>query len=420
MTVARLVLEGVSKRFGDVQALAPLDLEISQGEFVGVLGPSGCGKTTLLRCLAGLEQPDTGRIRFGDRTVVDVEARIQEPPQRRGLGMVFQDLALWPHLTVFENVAYTLRARKDTVDLEDRVHDALAKVQLPIHAARYPHQLSGGQQQRVAFARAVVDRPSVLLMDEPLSALDAALRVDLRAELTALTRALGLTAVYVTHDQHEAMSMADRILVMQDGFVRQDGAPETVYQRPTTRFVADFIGRLNALDRPLSSVTPVGAVAAVGSTGGRAGDDVSSSPVGANGSGQLDAAARRVADEVDNADVGGHGNADVAAAVPPPVAADGEAADVYARIDASTEVALTGTGVAGVRPEKVRLSANGREMVALPAEVELVSYLGDHYELRCRLALADQPWVVMSDHRVEVGERVLLHLAPDDLIVTEQ
>ncbi len=374
--MARLILDGISKRFGEVQALAPLDLEIGSGQFVGVLGPSGCGKTTLLRCLAGLELPDTGRIRFGDRTVVDVEAGLREPPQRRGLGMVFQDLALWPHLTVFENVAYTLRARKDTVDLADRVHDALAKVRLPAHAARYPHQLSGGQQQRVAFARAVVDRPPVLLMDEPLSALDAALRVDLRAELTALTRSLGLTAVYVTHDQHEAMSMADRILVMQDGFVRQDGAPETVYQRPQTRFVADFIGRLNALDRPLSSVLPV--------TAGT-GADTGAADTGAEGT-----------------------------------VAGGATADVHARIDASTEVALTGSGVAGVRPEKVRLSANGREMVALPAEVELVGYLGDHYELRCRLELADQPWVVMSDTRVEVGERVLLHVAPDDLIVTER
>ncbi len=377
--MARLVLEGVSKRFGDVQALAPLDLEIAQGQFVGVLGPSGCGKTTLLRCLAGLEDPDAGRIRFGDRTVVDVEAGVQEPPQRRGLGMVFQDLALWPHLTVFENVAYTLRARKDTVELEDRVHDALAKVQLPVHADRYPHQLSGGQQQRVAFARAVVDRPPVLLMDEPLSALDAALRVDLRAELTALTRSLGLTAVYVTHDQHEAMSMADRILVMQDGFVRQDGAPETVYQRPTSRFVADFIGRLNALDRPLPGGLPVAVTTPVATAGNGDG----------NGNGNGD----------------GNGNGEEGAT--------GRGADV-------TAVALAGSGVAGVRPEKVHLTANGRDMVALPAEVELVSYLGDHYELRCRLELADRPWVVMSDRRVEVGERVLLHLAPDDLIVTER
>ncbi len=399
--MARLVLEGVSKRFGHVQALAPLDLEIAQGQFVGVLGPSGCGKTTLLRCLAGLELPDTGQIRFGDRTVVDVEAGVQEPPQRRGLGMVFQDLALWPHLTVFENVAYTLRARKDTADLEDRVHDALAKVQLPIHAGRYPHQLSGGQQQRVAFARAVVDRPPVLLMDEPLSALDAALRVDLRAELTALTRSLGLTAVYVTHDQHEAMSMADRILVMQDGFVRQDGPPETVYQRPTSRFVADFIGRLNTLDRPLSSVLSVGAAApAAGSTNGDGEQELTASPAGTADGGEVRA--------VVPADTTDHRRADV------------RADDVHARIDASTEVALTGSGVAGVRPEKVHLTANGRDMVALPAEVEFVSYLGDHYELRCRLELADRPWVVMSDRRVEVGERVLLHLAPDDLIVTEQ
>ncbi|GEM_PF-184829 len=415
--MARLILEGVSKRFGDVQALAPLDLEIGQGQFVGVLGPSGCGKTTLLRCLAGLEAPDTGRIRFGDRTVVDVDARVQEPPQRRGLGMVFQDLALWPHLTVFENVAYTLRARKDTDDLHDRVHDALAKVQLPVQSGRYPHQLSGGQQQRVAFARAVVDRPPVLLMDEPLSALDAALRVDLRAELTALTRSLGLTAVYVTHDQHEAMSMADRILVMQDGFVRQDGAPETVYQHPTSRFVADFIGRLNALDRPLSSVLPVGAAAPVAGTIN--GHDRQERPVTLADTADHEAADVSAAD-VSAADVSAadHEGADASAA--DASAADASAADVRARIDASTEVVLTGSGVAGVRPEKVHLSANGRDMVALPAEVELVSYLGDHYELRCRLELADRPWVVMSDRRVEVGERVLLHLAPDDLIVTEQ
>ena len=394
--MARLILEGISKRFGDVQALAPLDLEIGQGQFVGVLGPSGCGKTTLLRCLAGLEAPDTGRIRFGERTVVDVEAGVQEPPQRRGLGMVFQDLALWPHLTVFENVAYTLRARKDTADLADRVHDALAKVQLPAHADRYPHQLSGGQQQRVAFARAVVDRPPVLLMDEPLSALDAALRVDLRAELTALTRSLGLTAVYVTHDQHEAMSMADRIVVLQDGFVRQDGAPETVYQRPTSRFVADFIGRLNALDRPLSTVVPV--AANVGGNG---------AATGANGS----------ATGAPGSTAGAPGSAGGAEGGTVEEAAT---AEVHARIDASTEVALTGSGIAGVRPERVRLSANGHPSVAIPAEVELVSYLGDHYELRCRLALSDRPWVVLSDHRVEVGEQVLLHLAPDDLIVTER
>ncbi|MCC5950350.1 MAG: ABC transporter ATP-binding protein, partial [Nitriliruptoraceae bacterium] len=246
--MARITLDGVSKRFGDVQALAPVTLTVEQGEFVGILGPSGCGKTTLLRCLAGLERPDEGRIGFDDRVVFDGATGRVEPPHKRGIGMVFQDLALWPHLSVFENVAFTLRARKDTTDLAERVHDALARVQLPVHADRSPHQLSGGQQQRVAFARAIVDRPAVLLMDEPLSALDAALRVDLRAELTTLTRELGLTAVYVTHDQHEAMSMADRILVMEDGFIRQDDTPEVIYQRPATRFVADFVGRINPLD----------------------------------------------------------------------------------------------------------------------------------------------------------------------------
>lgn len=351
--MSRLVLEDVSKRFGDIEAVAPLSLTIGSGEFVGVLGPSGCGKTTLLRCLAGLETPDSGRIVFGEREVFDASRGWQEPPHRRGIGMVFQELALWPHLSVFENVAYTLRARKDTTDLTERVHDALAKVQLPVHADRRPHQLSGGQQQRVAFARAVVDRPSVLLMDEPLSALDAALRVDLRAELTALTKDLGLTAVYVTHDQHEAMSMADRILVLQDGVLCQDGSPETIYQQPTTRFVADFIGRMNAFDRPVEFPGNVHAARFDGD--------------GAHAIGGADSSARRPT---------------------------------------------------GVRPEKVRLSANGGGEMTLPAEVELTSYLGDRYELRCRLEVADAPWVVYSDRRHEVGERLLLRVAPDDLIVT--
>jgi iron(III) transport system ATP-binding protein len=358
--VATLTLDGVSKRFGSIQALAPLSISIEQGEFVGVLGPSGCGKTTLLRCLAGLEQPDGGIIRFGDRTVVDIAARVIEPPQRRGLGMVFQDLALWPHLTVFENVAYTLRARRDTQDLADRVREALRAVRLAEHGERYPHQLSGGQQPRVAFARAIVDRPPVLLMDEPLSALDASLRVDLRAELTALTKSLGLTAVYVTHDQDEAMSMADRILVMDDGHVVQDDAPEVLYQRPASRFVADFIGRLNPFDRPVAHN------GAAGTNGG------------------------------------------------------GGSQDLLSLLADSTRLVGTGSGIAGIRPEKVHLRANGRPVVALPAEVELVSFLGDRYELRCRLELADRPWVVHSDRRVEVGERVQLHLAPDDLIVTDR
>jgi iron(III) transport system ATP-binding protein len=361
--VARLVLDGVSKRFGEVQALAPVSLEIVRGEFVGILGPSGCGKTTLLRCLAGLETPDRGRIAFDDRDVFDADRRLHEPPHKRGIGMVFQDLALWPHLTVFENVAYTLRARKDRTDLRERVHEALAKVQLPTQADRYPHQLSGGQQQRVAFARAVVDRPAVLLMDEPLSALDAALRIDLRAELTAITKQLGLTAVYVTHDQHEAMSMADRILVMEDGHVRQDGAPETIYQRPMTRFVADFIGRLNPFDRAPDDLVATGETA-------------TAHTASANG-----AAA---------------GNGDGSARL-------------------SSTGALKPTGV---RPEKVRLVANGGGEMALPAEVELASYLGDRYELRCRLSVADEPWVVYSDRRHEVGEQLLLHVTHDDLIVT--
>lgn len=373
--MAQLRLEGVAKRFGGVQALAPLDLTIGSGEFLGVLGPSGCGKTTLLRCLAGLETPDEGTISFGDQVVFDGTRGIQVPPQSRGIGMVFQDLALWPHLDVFENVAFTLRARKDTKDLTARVEAALEQVRLAGYGDRYPHQLSGGQQQRIAFARAVVNRPAVLFMDEPLSALDAALRIDLRAELTALTKELGLTAVYVTHDQEEAMSMSDRILVMEEGHVRQDGLPEAIYQRPSSFFVADFIGRLNLLDRPEHYLDVTRLVPAPA----------------ANGLGEV---------------VSGGEAASADGAARTTVVAGGAGDDL-------------GAGVAaGIRPEKVHLSPNGAHSAALEAEVELASYLGDRYELRCRVDGASTPWVVYSDRRVGIGERITLHVEPEDLIVT--
>lgn len=247
-----IVIDGVRKTFGSVQAVRETQLTVDSGEFITLLGPSGCGKTTLLRLIAGLELPDDGEITLGDHLVYSNRKSIQIPAEDRGLGMVFQDFALWPHLTVFENVAFGLRARKDTKRLKERVHWALDKVQLQGFVDRYPKQLSGGQQQRVSFARAIVTEPKIILLDEPLSALDAVLRDGLRLMLRTLTNELGLTAVYVTHDQHEAMSISDRIVVMRDGVMLQNENPEQVYNKPNSMFVANFIGKSNFI--PLKSL----------------------------------------------------------------------------------------------------------------------------------------------------------------------
>ncbi|CAM4397850.1 ABC transporter ATP-binding protein [Paenibacillus tarimensis] len=242
-----ITIRGISKSFGDTQALHPLDLSVRSGEFLTLLGPSGCGKTTLLRLIAGLEEPDKGEIYFGDKTVFSSGARKRMPVQKRNLGMVFQDFALWPHMTVFENVAFGLRARRQTEHLKERVDEAIRFVRLTGMEGRYPHELSGGQQQRVAFARAIAGRPEIILFDEPLSALDALLREEMREELVRLVRELGVTAVYVTHDQTEAMSMSDRIAVMRQGKVLQLGTSEDIYHRPLNEDVARFVGKSNWL-----------------------------------------------------------------------------------------------------------------------------------------------------------------------------
>ncbi len=240
-------LDGISKSFEKKTVIQPANLRIESGSFTTLLGPSGCGKTTLLRMIAGLETPDTGEIWFDDRCVFSREKRINLPPEKRGLGFVFQDFALWPHMTVFENVAFGLRARKDTQKLQSRVREALRVVRLEEFETRYPHQLSGGQQQRVAFARAIAVRPGCILFDEPLSALDALLREEMRRELTELTASLGITSVFVTHDQTEAMSMSDRIAVLNGGYVEQYDAPEVIYHAPASAFVARFVGKSNWL-----------------------------------------------------------------------------------------------------------------------------------------------------------------------------
>lgn len=242
-------MRNISKSYDKVEVIKDLNLKIEDKEFTTLLGPSGCGKTTILRMIAGLETPTAGEIYFDDKCVFSDKEGINVPPEKRNIGFVFQDFALWPHLTVFENVAFGLRARRDTKNIEERVIHALKAVRLEEYRDRYPSQLSGGQQQRVGFARAIVTRPDCILFDEPLSALDAILRDEMRVEIKRLTAELGVTAVFVTHDQMEAMSMSDRIVVLNKGAIEQQGKPEEIYQRPRTPFTAKFIGKSNWLDQ---------------------------------------------------------------------------------------------------------------------------------------------------------------------------
>jgi iron(III) transport system ATP-binding protein len=237
-----LSLKNLSKRFDKTQAVADVSLEVQRGEFFGLLGPSGCGKTTTLRMIAGLEVPDSGTIEFDGNNITTL------PAERRGFGMVFQNYALFPHLNVFENVAFGLRARrKPTSEIRERVEGALELVQLPGYERRRVDELSGGQQQRVAIARAIAIEPALLLFDEPLSNLDVALREETRGELRELVARLGLTAVYVTHDQDEAFALCDRMSVMAGGRILQTGAPRELYERPALLSVAQFLGRNNLI-----------------------------------------------------------------------------------------------------------------------------------------------------------------------------
>jgi ABC-type Fe3+/spermidine/putrescine transport system ATPase subunit len=254
MTSATIKLDNVTKTFdGRVLAVDGVTLDIAAGEFFSLLGPSGCGKTTSLRMIAGFEHPDSGRVHVGGRDITDL------PVHRRDMGMVFQSYALFPHRTVAENVAFGLRMREvPKPEIEWRVAAALAQVALTGFEARKPGQLSGGQQQRVALARALVVEPPVLLCDEPLGALDRKLRQQMQFELKELQKRLGVTLVFVTHDQEEALAMSDRIAVMNKGRVEQVGTPTEIYERPRTRFVADFIGEINILEEGgrLSALRP--------------------------------------------------------------------------------------------------------------------------------------------------------------------
>jgi len=248
MTVLRI--EGLTKRFNEVWAVNNLNLEIAEGELIALLGPSGCGKTTTLRCIAGFEEPNEGNIFFDDINVVRL------PPEKRNIGMVFQNYALFPHMTVFQNIAFGLEMRKrPKSEIQSKSRDVLEIVQLAGLEERFPRQLSGGQQQRVALARALVIEPKLLLLDEPLANLDAKLREEMRFFVRTVQKDVGITTVYVTHDQAEAMVIADRIVVMFEGIVDQIETPSEIYSHPTSKQVADFIGLSNFIDAEVVSQT---------------------------------------------------------------------------------------------------------------------------------------------------------------------
>ena len=331
----------------------PVDLAIQRGEFVSFLGPSGCGKTTTLRMVAGFEEPTSGAIRIGDKDVTHLK------PNERNVGMVFQSYALFPNMTVAQNVGFGLKVQKwPAAEIKPRVEEMLNLIKLPQLADRYPYQLSGGQQQRVALARALAIKPQVLLLDEPLSALDAKIRVSLREEIKSLQRKLGITTVYVTHDQEEALSMSDRIVVMSEGRVEQVGAPFEIYNHPRTRFVASFVGTLNILRARI-----------------------------------LDPASGRI--EIDGQEVvSARGVADAAA---------GEVRSV------------------ALRPEAVTLNGSG-ERNRLQGAIEEVSFLGSVVRIRVRFkesAVSLDTFNNPGAPPPQRGEQVTVSFAREDLLVLE-
>jgi iron(III) transport system ATP-binding protein len=345
-------VEGLVRDFGDQRALDHVGFTVADGELFTLLGPSGCGKSTTLMSLAGFQTPNEGRIAVGADTFFDAERRIDVPAEQRNLGIVFQSYAVWPHMTVFENLAFPLKVRKvRRRALADRVREVLELVDMAQYEKRYPHQLSGGQQQRVALARALVYSPSVLLLDEPFSNLDAKLRERARTWVKDLQHRLGLTTIFVTHDQDEALSMSDRVVVMDRGVIQQIGTPEEVYRQPSNRFVAEFVGRVNLID---------GTIAVV---------DGGSVVVEVNGSGDR------------------------------------------LTLAAPDHTTLAANVTVAVRPEAVTLApadgAAANVTNTWDASVQTVAFLGDHYEYEVNagtLALT-----VQSPRRVQ-GERIRVHI----------
>ncbi len=324
-------IDGLSKHFGAVRAVDNVDLEIAQGEFFGLLGPSGCGKTTLLRMLGGFEVATAGEIHIDDEPMAAV------PPNHRPVNMVFQNYAIFPHLNVFQNIAFGLRREKlGKPELEKRVDEALAMIRLEGYGARAAHELSGGQRQRVALARALIKKPKVLLLDEPLGALDKKLREQMQLELRELQKSLGITFVFVTHDQEEALTMSDRIAVMSDGHVLEQGSPAELYSHPNTRFVAEFLGAMNLFEAVVK---------------GREADDY---VVDAERLGQVRIAA------------------------PDGKFAPGERVSV------------------GLRPENIKISLkdDSKSAASLAGTVSTAAYLGDRTHLYVRTAASEEPIIV--------------------------
>jgi len=246
--MAILKVNSLSKKFGKVKAVTEVSFEATEGKVLSLLGPSGCGKTTTLRCIAGFENPDTGEISLDDRKITHI------PPEKRGIGMVFQNYALWPHMTVYANLAFGLQIKKIPKDeIPKKIKRVLSMVRLEGYENRYPRQMSGGQQQRIAMARALVFEPEIMLLDEPLSNLDAQLREEMRFEFTELQKKLGITAVYVTHDQAEALVISDKIVILNKGTIVQSGSPKEIYSNPKNKFVAGFIAVTSFLDGNVDS-----------------------------------------------------------------------------------------------------------------------------------------------------------------------
>jgi len=357
--VPEIHVHNLVKEFGDQRALDDVSFSVEEGELFTLLGPSGCGKSTTLMSIAGFQRPEAGRIAVGDETFVDAARNVAVPAEQRNLGIVFQSYAVWPHMTVFENLAFPLKVRKlKRQAIQTRVREVLELVEMLPYEQRYPHQLSGGQQQRVALARALVYSPSVLLLDEPFSNLDAKLRERARAWVKELQGTLGLTTIFVTHDQDEALSMSDRVAVMSAGEVQQIGTPEEIYRHPANRFVAEFVGRVNLIEGMVS-----------GSESGRVVVDV---------------------------------------------------ADSSYRLTVHDGAGASGSVTIAVRPEAVAVmrlddhSVNGTN--TWEADVATVAFLGDHYEYEVNAGSLGL--TVQSSRRVE-GDRIRVHIPPDACAVVE-
>ncbi len=352
-------VENLVKEFGDQRALDDVSFEVREGELFTLLGPSGCGKSTTLMSIAGFQHPESGRIAVGDETFVDAARRIAVPAEQRNLGIVFQSYAVWPHMTVFENLAFPLKVRKlKRAAIRTRVREVLELVEMLQYEQRYPHQLSGGQQQRVALARALVYSPTILLLDEPFSNLDAKLRERARAWVKELQRTLGLTTIFVTHDQDEALSMSDRVAVMSAGEIQQIGTPEEIYRHPANRFVAEFVGRVNLIEGLVSA-----------NEGGGVLDDVTGSPL---------------------------------------------------HLSVRDGAGASGSNTIAVRPEAVtvqRLDANSSNGTnTWEADVGTVAFLGDHYEYEVS---AGQIHLTVQSSRLVPGDRIRVHIPPGACAVVE-